>query len=66
MTMQNDGERLDEVFESPPDETQDWFFDLPQGAWERQEAKNRNLRQTLLNKQHDAPAAESRAPKPKA
>ncbi|MCA9826087.1 MAG: hypothetical protein KC479_11745, partial [Dehalococcoidia bacterium] len=51
MPMESDGERLDEVFESPPDETQDWYFDLPQGAWERQEAKNRNLRQTLLNKQ---------------
>ncbi len=51
MTMESDGERLDEVFESPPDETQDWYFDLPQGAWERQEEKNRNLRQTLLNKQ---------------
>ena len=29
------------------DPEQEWYFDLPSGAWERQEQKNRELRQTV-------------------
>ena len=28
------------------EDSESWYFDLPTGAWERQEAKNRRLRQT--------------------
>jgi len=48
MSMEQGGERLDETFEQTTDDSQDWYFDLPNGAWERQEAKNRQLRQNLL------------------
>ncbi|MGH2610582.1 MAG: hypothetical protein ACRDHF_15990, partial [Tepidiformaceae bacterium] len=33
-----------------------WYFDLPKGAWERQEAKNRELRQTLRRNMDAEPA----------
>ncbi len=48
MAMDQGGERLDEAFEDDHDATQDWYFDLPSGAWERQEEKNRQLRANLL------------------
>ena len=28
---------------------EDWYFDLPDGAWERQEEKNQSLRERLLD-----------------
>jgi signal peptidase I len=48
MTMDNgEGRPLDEV-EAGNDDPQGWYFDLPGGAWERQEEKNRTLRQRVL------------------
>ncbi|MEI2659866.1 MAG: hypothetical protein V9G11_07950 [Bifidobacterium adolescentis] len=38
---------LDEV-EAGNDDPQGWYFNLPGGAWERQEEKNRTLRQRVL------------------
>ncbi|MCC7364239.1 MAG: signal peptidase I [Dehalococcoidia bacterium] len=46
MKMEQDGEsREDEGLETESDGG--WYFDLPNGAWERQEAKNRQLRQSV-------------------
>ncbi len=45
MTMENEGERPDEG--SEPEDSERWYFDLPSGAWERQEAKNRELRKRV-------------------
>ncbi|MBK9611093.1 signal peptidase I [Candidatus Amarobacter glycogenicus] len=58
MTMDNgEGRPLDEA-ESGQDDPQGWYFDLPGGAWERQEEKNRTLRQRVLgNIQEDAEKA---------
>ena len=53
----SDGDALGESEES-------WFFDLPQGAWERQEAKNRELRQNVRQNIADAPGNGSRAGDP--
>jgi hypothetical protein len=55
MTMDNgEGRPLDEE-EAGQDDPQGWYFDLPGGAWERQEEKNRNLRQRVLgNFEEDA------------
>src|SRR6186997_2028175 len=55
MTMDNgEGLPLDEA-EAGQEDPQDWYFDLPGGAWERQEEKNRNLRQRVLgNLEEDA------------
>ena len=51
MSMQREHEGWPEG-EAPRDEPQEesdgWFFDLPGGAWERQEAKNRELRRRIL------------------
>lgn len=48
MTMDREGDQADGT---PPPETEDepdaWYFNLPQGAWERQEAKNRALRDSI-------------------
>jgi hypothetical protein len=32
-----------------------WYFDLPKGAWERQEAKNRELRQSVRRNMDSEP-----------
>ncbi|MGH2633570.1 MAG: hypothetical protein ACRDG3_09185, partial [Tepidiformaceae bacterium] len=54
------------------DETQDWYFDLPSGAWERQEEKNRQLRERVQsNLAEDAPRPDPfvlirKEPEPKA
>ncbi len=55
MTMDNgEGRPLDEE-EAGPEDPQGWYFDLPGGAWERQEEKNRSLRQRVLgNIEEDA------------
>ncbi|MFN0148858.1 MAG: hypothetical protein ACKVT1_20330, partial [Dehalococcoidia bacterium] len=41
----------DEAFSPEPDhfagEEGEWYFDLPKGAWERQEEKNRSLRESV-------------------
>ena len=58
--MEPDGERLDEAFEPEHDDSQDWYFDLPDGAWERQEEKNRSLRARLLQGQAEQKPAEVR------
>ncbi len=48
MTMDNgEGRPLDEI-EAGNEDPQGWYFDLPGGAWERQEEKNRTLRQRVL------------------
>ncbi|MEO8540441.1 MAG: hypothetical protein ABI577_11930, partial [bacterium] len=48
MTMDNnEGRPLDET-EAGNEDPQGWYFDLPGGAWERQEEKNRTLRQRVL------------------
>ena len=48
MAMEQGGERPDDAFDNEQQESEDWYFDLPTGAWERQEEKNRNLRANLL------------------
>lgn len=60
MTMENgDGRPLDEE-EAGGEDPQGWYFDLPGGAWERQEEKNRTLRQRVLgNISEDAEKAKS-------
>ncbi len=45
MTMEDDNRPGENPDEEEPGSG--WYFDLPQGAWERQEAKNRDLRQTV-------------------
>ncbi|MBE0609254.1 MAG: signal peptidase I [Dehalococcoidia bacterium] len=59
MTMENnDGRPLDD--EAGGEDPQGWYFDLPGGAWERQEEKNRTLRQRVLgNISEDAEKAKS-------
>lgn len=47
--MDRGGERLDEAFEDEHEDAESWYFDLPSGAWERQEQKNRELRARLLS-----------------
>ena len=58
MTMDNgEGRPLDED-ETGNEDPQGWYFDLPGGAWERQEEKNRMLRQRVLgNIEEDAEKA---------
>ncbi|MFN8508816.1 MAG: signal peptidase I [Dehalococcoidia bacterium] len=46
MTMDQDGHQGPDGFESPESED-GWYFDLPSGAWERQEEKNRELRERI-------------------
>ena len=47
MTMENgEGRPLDET-EAGEQDPQGWYFDLPSNAWERQEAKNRQLRERV-------------------
>jgi hypothetical protein len=60
MTMDNgEGRPLDEV-EAGQEDPQGWYFDLPGGAWERQEEKNRTLRQRVLgNLTEDAEKAKA-------
>ncbi|MGE0601365.1 MAG: signal peptidase I [Dehalococcoidia bacterium] len=49
-----EGRPLDEI-EAGEEDPQGWYFDLPGGAWERQEEKNRTLRERVLgNFQEDA------------
>ncbi len=53
MTMDNgEGRPLDEEAADGED-PQGWYFDLPGGAWERQEEKNRTLRQRVLGNLSD-------------
>ncbi len=52
--MENEGERPDEGGE--PEDSERWYFDLPSGAWERQEAKNRELRKRVRGKFEDVEA----------
>ena len=60
MTMENkDGRPLDDE-KAGGEDPQGWYFDLPGGAWERQEEKNRTLRQRVLgNISEDAEKAKS-------
>ena len=52
--MDEGGERLDETFEEDEnDDTQTWYFDLPEGAWERHEQKHRELRDRLLRDRNE-------------
>ncbi len=44
--MDQDGHQGPDGFESPESE-EGWYFDLPNGAWERQEEKNRELRERI-------------------
>ena len=55
----------------PPEEpaAEGWYFDIPEGAWERQEAKNRDLRDQIRTnlgrpdeKRHDSPRRQDRTP----
>lgn len=52
MTVDNDREYRDDSTDGE-EFGDDWFFDLPQGAWERQEAKRRQLRERLLRQAGD-------------
>ena len=54
--MERGGERPDENDGPDAENPESWYFDLPSGAWERQEAKNRELRQRVLNNLDEAPA----------
>ncbi len=47
MTMDSGGERPDEADDQPSEEVDGWYFNLPGGAWERQEEKNRELRERV-------------------
>ncbi len=56
---------------TPPEEppAEGWYFDIPEGAWERQEAKNRDLRDLIRHnlkrpdeKRPDAPLHQERTP----
>ena len=60
MAMDEGASRPEESREESPAETQDWYFDLPSGAWERQEEKNRQLRERV----HSNLAEESPRPDP--
>jgi len=44
---EDDGAEHDQPGEAPDAATREWYFDLPSGAWERQEEKNRELRQRV-------------------
>jgi len=50
MTMERDQEWPEgsEPHEPKPGDDAGWFFDLPGGAWERQEEKNRELRRRIV------------------
>jgi signal peptidase I len=54
--MEPGGDRPEENDGPDAENPESWYFDLPSGAWERQEAKNRELRQRVLNNLDDAPA----------
>ncbi len=47
MTMDSGDNRPDEAEEKPSAEPEGWYFNLPGGAWERQEEKNRELRERV-------------------
>ncbi|MEP6871482.1 MAG: hypothetical protein ABI939_06470, partial [Anaerolineaceae bacterium] len=47
MTMESGGERPNEADEQPSEESENWYFNMPGGAWERQEEKNRELRERV-------------------
>ncbi|OAI43278.1 hypothetical protein AYO38_10875 [bacterium SCGC AG-212-C10] len=50
MTMEpEDDQTPEEAPQDQEDSSESWYFDLPSGAWERQEQKNRDLRSILLN-----------------
>lgn len=54
--MQQDPEdRSLENFFDGESEDSGWYFDLPQGAWERQQQKSRELRQSVRSKADDIP-----------
>ncbi|HNM77822.1 MAG TPA: hypothetical protein PKI89_05635, partial [Tepidiformaceae bacterium] len=62
MTMDNgEGRPLDEI-EAGNEDPQGWYFDLPGGAWERQEEKNRTLRQRVLGNLSEDDAKARTAP----
>ena len=46
MTMDQDGHQGPDDLALPESED-GWYFDLPSGAWERQEEKNRELRERI-------------------
>ncbi|WP_322819081.1 signal peptidase I [Tepidiforma sp.] len=55
MTMDNgEGRPLDEM-ESGQQDPQDWYFDLPSDAWQRQEEKNRLLRERVRRNEAEQP-----------
>ncbi len=45
--MKMDDDERPDVNSDEEESDAGWYFDLPNGAWERQEAKNRELRQSL-------------------
>ncbi len=45
------------------DSEQTWYFDLPDGAWDRQEQKNRSLRDTVRQNVQQSDAREAEAAK---
>ena len=69
MAMEPGPDRPEENEGSDAENPESWYFDLPSGAWERQEAKNRELRQRVLNNLDDEPARNdpfARRPQPEA
>ena len=48
MTMENGEGRPPDDEATGAEDPQAWYFDLPRGAWERQEQKNRALRERVL------------------
>ncbi len=46
--MEHEGDRYDERPEEQASGEQDWYFDLPSGAWERQKQVHQRLREQLL------------------
>lgn len=56
MGMDEGESRPEETGDELQNGTQDWYFDLPSGAWERQEEKNRQLRERVQSNLSEAPA----------
>ena len=60
--LQQESEGFAESF-AESDAEQTWYFDLPNGAWERQEEKNRSLRDSVRQNVQQSDARESAAAK---
>ncbi|MEO9255254.1 MAG: hypothetical protein ABI305_06935, partial [Tepidiformaceae bacterium] len=54
--MEQGGDRPDDEVSAPDAESpESWYFDLPSGAWERQEEKNRELRRRVQSNIDEEP-----------